>query len=440
MSSVAKLLPVIRCLFDAATDGAKWHLFLKALANCFGASGAHIIRINPVEHELSFNALYGYDQLVLRKYGAGTNNINVAIAKFERDFERLAPTDPRIHYLTRYPGRPISCRLAIAETELHNSKVYKELLQDGNVEYSLLVSLPEDDGSLIMLGAFRGREGEAFTQQDTELFSELIPYLKQAIGVSEHLARADFSMRVALEALDFVSVGIIVVDKHARMLHANAAARRIAAAGDGIVLHSGGFALLSGDADQAARRAIWNLLTEAQPGKPQRGEAFSIARPSGKMAYPLVIGTLWGNSLGCGGTANGHFDRPLAVLFVTDPEEPQETPVELLRRLFGLTLTEAKVCERLAQGEAPDEIADTLEMARETVRVHLKNIYGKLGVSRQAELVSRILSTPVWMRYQKAAPTIERADAPVPVPTLRARYDQAFGPPRSNRPIRRLKS
>ena len=60
-----------------------------------------------------------------------------------------------------------------------------------------------------------------------------------------------------------------------------------------------------------------------------------------------------------------------------------------------MTVAEARLAARLACGEALETIADDLKITKETARFHLKRVFAKTGVRRQAELVAlfaRLLS------------------------------------------------
>jgi len=399
MPSEARILPAIRCLYDAATDAAKWTGFLQEIARCFDAEGANIIRVNPEVQALTFCALYGYDPVIRRLFASDGADFGTALARYERRFAELMPTDPRVRFIERFPSRPLSCRLEIGEAELRASAMYREILRHADVEYSLVVSVPEDDGSLIMFGVFRGRASSHFTEQEVELFGELIPHVKQAVGLSERLARVDFANRVALEALDALAVGVLIVDEDGQAMHVNAAGRRIVAMADGLSLRGGSLRLHRREEDAALRGAIWEAVRQARNGEIPSGQAMTASRPSGNEAFPVMVGVLWGNHLRYG---LGRLDEPLAVVFVTVPEEPQEAPAELLRRLFGLTPAEARLCERLVLGRTVEEAAHDLDIATGTARIQLKSVFAKTGVGRQTELVAKILSTPVWVRHRGA--------------------------------------
>ena len=59
-----------------------------------------------------------------------------------------------------------------------------------------------------------------------------------------------------------------------------------------------------------------------------------------------------------------------------------------LRKLFGLTRSEASLVRPLLQARTPQDIATDLNLSVETVRSHLKNAYAKAGVSNRNAFVS----------------------------------------------------
>jgi len=382
---VAAILPIIGKLYDAAADGTRWPNFLHAMTVAFSSNGAQVVRVQPRNSLLNFSALYGYDSDLIRMYD--THDLSLATQRFERHFAELMPTDPRMRFLEHYPSRPLSCRLEIDETELHNSQIYRDMLRHAGVEYSLVVSLAEEDSSLIILGVFRGRDASHFTHDDVATFSEIIPHLKQAIEVSEHLAGVRFEADSALGALDSVGMGIFLVGQDGRLIHGNRAGLRIAELGDGLSVNAGSVRAHSPTHDAALRRAISDSMRSGGT------HALSLARRSGREPIPMTVSRLSGHLPG----APDSQERPVAVLLFSLPEAPIETPVDMLRRLFGLTPAEARVCEQLVKGRSVQDAAADLAITIDTARAHLKKIFAKLGVNRQAELISKVAASPAWV-------------------------------------------
>lgn len=61
------------------------------------------------------------------------------------------------------------------------------------------------------------------------------------------------------------------------------------------------------------------------------------------------------------------------------------------RSLYKLTAQEARIARELARGQTVSSIARGLGVQKNTIRVHLKHIYGKTGTRCQSQLVSRLI-------------------------------------------------
>jgi DNA-binding CsgD family transcriptional regulator len=67
----------------------------------------------------------------------------------------------------------------------------------------------------------------------------------------------------------------------------------------------------------------------------------------------------------------------------------------MIRQLFGLSVAETRVAERLMMGDSPEQAAAFLDIKMSTARWHLASLYRKTGTSRQAQLVRLLLSVPM---------------------------------------------
>jgi DNA-binding CsgD family transcriptional regulator len=84
------------------------------------------------------------------------------------------------------------------------------------------------------------------------------------------------------------------------------------------------------------------------------------------------------------------------VLVASGPAHPRAPSLQGLRRLYGLTATEAVVARALAVSNAshsPASIAEELGVELSTVRTHLRAIQEKLHAESQTDLVRRLLSS-----------------------------------------------
>nr|WP_225953386.1 response regulator transcription factor [Kibdelosporangium phytohabitans] len=69
------------------------------------------------------------------------------------------------------------------------------------------------------------------------------------------------------------------------------------------------------------------------------------------------------------------------------PAMPTGEDEALLRAIRGLSPREREVCALLGAGLANDDIAERLTISRYTVKVHVSNILGKLGVRDRVHVV-----------------------------------------------------
>ena len=89
--------------------------------------------------------------------------------------------------------------------------------------------------------------------------------------------------------------------------------------------------------------------------------------------------------------APGLFDDPRVLLDIAGLGLDSLPSPGFLRRVLGLTATEAEVALALACGATASAIARDRMVSLETIRSHLKTIFAKTGTRRQATLVALVL-------------------------------------------------
>jgi DNA-binding CsgD family transcriptional regulator len=86
-----------------------------------------------------------------------------------------------------------------------------------------------------------------------------------------------------------------------------------------------------------------------------------------------------------------------AMLMIQDPALPMDIPAPWLMDAYGLTLAEARVVLCAASDATIPETAHRLKVSPNTVKTHLRKVFGKTGASRQAEL-ARLMASIGLMR------------------------------------------
>jgi len=80
------------------------------------------------------------------------------------------------------------------------------------------------------------------------------------------------------------------------------------------------------------------------------------------------------------------------LVLLADAERKARINPGLVGAAMGLTPAESRLAVMLAAGRTLQDIAAATDRTEGTVRWHLKRIFSKQGISRQSELIRRVLS------------------------------------------------
>lgn len=187
-----------------------------------------------------------------------------------------------------------------------------------------------------------------------------------------------------MELLASRRIGVIYLDRRCRIAATNDRALEILRRGDGLMDRAGFLCTPT----QEENAELSRLLARALPLFGGRGSAGSmtVARSSSSRRLALHITPV--------GDDYPHFRAYGfgAMVIIVDPARQSWIDPDGVALVLGLTLTESQLAVALAAGQTVGDIAAATGRAEETVRWHLKQIYGKLGISRQVDLVRQVLS------------------------------------------------
>ncbi|MCZ0953649.1 MAG: helix-turn-helix transcriptional regulator, partial [Rhodospirillaceae bacterium] len=184
--------------------------------------------------------------------------------------------------------------------------------------------------------------------------------------------------------LDATGLGIVQLDARGRIVAANDRARDLLRTGD-TLFDQGGFLFAQVQADDEAFQA---MLTRALPPFGDRGEggSMTIKRPAPLPPLVVHVNPLHPRDVWSRGW-------PVAALvLLAEPARGAGIDPDLAQAVLGLTPTESRVAAMLAEGMSVNEIATALGREASTIRFHVKRIFARHGLNRQAELVRLVLS------------------------------------------------
>lgn len=238
------------------------------------------------------------------------------------------------------------------------------------------------------LAVLRAAERAPFDRTEKRRLGGLLLHLGRAFRLHRRVT-AEMNGHAALGALlDCAPLAVILVDKLARPVFANSAAKTILARGDGLVANAGRLAAVSRADDAMLGKAIASVID----GESKGAQRVVAKRSGGRTPYVLRIA-----DAGKEDRARGDSARRLAAIFVKDRDETGATFASELGQAFGLTPAEARLADLIAFGHGLNEASDRLGITKNTARTHMKRIYAKTETDRPAAL-ARLLSDSVLSR------------------------------------------
>jgi len=200
----------------------------------------------------------------------------------------------------------------------------------------------------------------------------------------------DPNAKLGVELLDCLPMPLLIVDREAHILHATPAGAAL--------LHDGRHLRLDQlrrccAASAATTFVLRGKIAEAMT---QRRRCYLSLPSANRAALAACIIPLGGNDV-IGPTS-------AAAILVSDPDRSCPVPEDLLGDLYGLTPAEAHLATSLCGVERIEDVAAAKGVTIHTMRSHLQQIFAKVEVTRQSDLVRIILTGPGSLPLQCLRP------------------------------------
>ncbi len=283
-------------------------------------------------------------------------------------------------------GHILRRQTIIDDNAFRRTMVYNELFRPYREIPLITVNMMSDDAVRANLGVMAKELGTSLSPHETRVLTQLIPHLQRVLQLEQRLAQSHNLSAASAEALDRLSVGVIVVDTKGEIRLVNQRAAAIVDLADGLVVAKRQLQAARSDDTNKLRQLIHRAIQTTTAEGMSAGGFLVLPRPSQLRPLQLLI------------TPTGQQDfwaesqPPAALIFVTDPEREDEVPTQILQRLYGLTQTESEMAILMCQGHGLAYSAEQLRITLNTAKSHQRQIFVKTGVHRQAELVRLLLT------------------------------------------------
>ncbi len=364
---------LVGAIYAGPLQSPPWHGALKALKTRFGASYIFLILRPPSPRERGMTISVGDEAYTETGY-----------------FESGYALDP---FVNLPPNRVVTVDEMIGAKAWVEGEFYRTFVPPGGrMRYNLGADIHTEEGVECRLRICRPASSTDYTQDEKALCQLLLPHLARAVYYHARLDSAESERTLLASTVERMLVGTLIFDDRRKLMRMNRAAEAILAQKDGLELVRRELRVTYLPAENAElQQRLQTTIGDMARAPPAVIEAMCVTRPSGRQKLGLLVRTI-----PAGDWSEGR-SRPVAAVFVRDPDYHAEGSASMLHQLFHLTPTESALAMHLANGLSLDEAAGKLTIRKNTARAHLRSVFAKVGVTSQTALVRVLLNSVIQL-------------------------------------------
>jgi DNA-binding CsgD family transcriptional regulator len=251
--------------------------------------------------------------------------------------------------------------------------------------------LAEVDNLVGGIGLHKPRRAGPFNEADRGKLQLLLPHLQRAWQIRQRLAVADRERGMALDLIEDLGIGVILVGIDGRLLFVNRIAERVVQRGQGLSLRNGRLHSPDQRWQPTLDRMIHGAVESSAGRGTNAGGTLSLPATAGQ-AITVLIAPFRAQAFGYGAAC------PSAVVTFADPEKPGGVSEKSLMSAYRLTQAEARLLSAILQGQKLIEYANSAGISINTAKTLMQRVFHKTGANRQGDLIRMIAGNPVLRR------------------------------------------
>ena len=371
MNDEATFGRILAALYDAALDPTRWPGFSAVVDEALGVRGSSMLFGDGVSDEdariaFQWTCTHGERRTDLEDLYFGT----------------YYALDERVPKLRQTPDSQLYHNTDLfTDNELKTSPTY-QAFKTHQCADAINVRLDGPGGSRILWMLHDPIDRDGWTSARLDSIRRLLPHIRQTVQVQVALSRAGTIGATFERLLDTTGLGVIELDRRARIVAVNDPARRLLRAGDVLFDRAGNLFARRPSANTELQEILGSALP--QFGKPGVSGSMIARRRAG--SPPLVL-----HVIPVDGQDEGPLSWPVAALvLVPNAVKVKGVDVGAVARALRLTRAESQVAMFLARGMTVNEVAAATRRKESTVRSHIKHMFAKLGIKRQPDLIQTV--------------------------------------------------
>jgi DNA-binding CsgD family transcriptional regulator len=372
MSGGKELSALIDLIYEAVLDNDLWPSVLVKLADALGVAQI---------------AIPSADRQANKATAIAPRTDPDLIASFKEYWAFRDPVFGRA--LLRPAGEIYTLDNLMPREEFAATPVFNELWRPAKWGFATaFASLVVEDqfSALVCISNAPGKDFLA--EEQLRRFVTVARHLGRAVRINRQLWKLELVNLAASERIEKLPDGAMLADASGRVVLANAVAKAMLDARDGIFLCDGRLGV-AGSPDALQELVASCARRSVGIGGP--GGEIKVPRDLPRSPLHVTVAPLRSDTRLPDVPWIG-FGCPVALVTVTDRDLDRRRRQMNLRRRFDMTSMEAALAAEILRGDGRKAAALRCGISDATAKTHLSNIFEKTGTHRQAELVHFLLA------------------------------------------------
>jgi DNA-binding CsgD family transcriptional regulator len=378
LESTALADAVRRLYAEVAAPGAGG-IDLNVLRECIGAE--HVVMTSMHDGDTEWRACTQFGQVEERELG-----------------QWLTMADHESLVRLTASGLPVRTSTFLSRRAMASTELYQEVLRPLNGGLAAVSYWREHDGWRGLSYCRSLESGHDFREDELASIQALVPHLRTIEQLHAQLRqRTRASVDAAHDMLNLAPQAVLLLDAAGRVVFLNrSASALLAQPGCGLRADREGLRARDGAEDRRLQQAV-RLAAELAPESRRAALSDGAVAAQGLPVTirralplrPLILSIVPAASL----SAQAEFGSARVAVMVHNAGTDGTIAAARLVEAYGLTAREAELAVLLGKGEDLAGAAGLMALSAGTARQYLKQIFAKLGVQRQAELVRLLVAS-----------------------------------------------
>lgn len=266
-----------------------------------------------------------------------------------------------------------------SEAEFHNTDLYKSWVAPQNLRDTLNICYLNRRAARGVFAMPSYATRDLYSTQDCAFIERISPHIRRSIMITSLIDQHKMELALYRHVLDALSTAVFVIGLGRRLVFANASGEALLSDGNYVTRTNGTLQARRVACDMSALDDAIDRASKGDSAIGISGIGVPLIGSDGERAAAYVL-PIAGKDLR-GDLGQGH-----CAVFIARRGEQQPMAIEILRTLFDLTVSEARIANLIAKGDGPQAIAEALGVSVNTVRSHLQNAFAKTGTADQTAL------------------------------------------------------